>query len=173
MTVKQLTEVVNGRLKPSTAVLDADILEVSKEQGNALQVKEDGLYYSEASLKIEIGNTYATKVSVESTPKVIAYGSNGVLPNVKIFTTVVQADSNGAWTVDYSHVGFTNTPVVTVSGRAVGTALGDRRFASLGVNQPTKTSCSGILLSSSSTGSLAAMTMVTGGGKVSVVAIGV
>ena len=48
MTVKQLTEVVNGRLKPSTAVLDADILEVSKEQGNALQVKEDGLYYKES-----------------------------------------------------------------------------------------------------------------------------
>ena len=48
MTIKQLTEVVSGRLKPSTAVLDADILEVSKEQGNALQVKEDGLYYKES-----------------------------------------------------------------------------------------------------------------------------
>ena len=48
MTVKQLTEIVNGRLKPSTAALDADIIEVSKEQGNALQVKEDGLYYKES-----------------------------------------------------------------------------------------------------------------------------
>lgn len=48
MTVKQLTEIVNGRLKPSTAALDADIIEVSKEQGNALEVKEDGLYYKES-----------------------------------------------------------------------------------------------------------------------------
>lgn len=48
MTVKQLTEIENGRLKPSTAALDADIIEVSKEQGNALEVKEDGLYYKES-----------------------------------------------------------------------------------------------------------------------------
>lgn len=172
MTVKKLTTIEDGRLVPTDLSMDADLIEISKVEGNKLEAKEDGLYYSEASLKIEIGNTYATKVSVESTPKVIAYGSNGVLPNVKIFTTVVQAGSNGAWTVDYSHVGFTNTPVVTVSGRAVGTALGDRRFASLGVNQPTKTSCSGILLSSSLAGATA-KTMVTGEGQVSVVAIGV
>ena len=48
MTVKRLTEIVNGRLKPSTSALDADIIEVSKEQGNALEVKEDGLYYKES-----------------------------------------------------------------------------------------------------------------------------
>lgn len=48
MTVKQLTEIVNGRLSPSSSPLDADVLEVSKEQGNALQVKEDGLYYKES-----------------------------------------------------------------------------------------------------------------------------
>ena len=172
MTVKKLTTIEDGRLVPTDLSMDADLIEISKVEGNKLEAKEDGLYYSEASLKIEIGNTYATKVSVESTPKVIAYNSNGVLPNVKIFTTVVQAGSNGAWTVDYSHVGFTNTPVVTVSGRAVGTALGDRRFASLGVNQPTKTSCSGILLSSSLAGANT-KTMVTGEGQVSVVAIGV
>lgn len=172
MTVKKLTTIEGGRLVPTDLSMDADLIEISKVEGNKLEAKEDGLYYSEASLKIEIGNTYATKVSVESTPKVIAYGSNGVLPNVKIFTTVVQAGSNGAWTVNYSHVGFTNTPVVTVSGRAVGTALGDRRFASLGVNQPTKTSCSGILLSSSLAGA-STKTMVTGEGQVSVVAIGV
>ena len=172
MTVKKLRKIENGRLVPTDLSMDADLIEISKVEGNKLEAKEDGLYYSEASLKIEIGNTYATKVSVESTPKVIAYGSNGVLPNVKIFTTVVQAGSNGAWTVNYSHVGFTNTPVVTVSGRAVGTALGDRRFASLGVDQPTKTSCSGILLSSSLAGA-STKTMVTGEGQVSVVAIGV
>ena len=172
MTVKKLTTIEDGRLVPTDLSMDADLIEISKVEGNKLEAKEDGLYYSEASLKIEIGNTYATKVSVESTPKVIAYGSNGVLPNVKIFTTVVQAGSNGAWTVNYSHVGFTNTPVVTVSGRAVGTALGDRRFASLGVDQPTKTSCSGILLSSSLAGG-STKTMVTGEGQVSVVAIGV
>ena len=172
MTVKKLTTIEGGRLVPTDLSMDADLIEISKVEGNKLEAKEDGLYYSEASLKIEIGNTYATKVSVESTPKVIAYGSNGVLPNVKIFTTVVQAGSNGAWTVNYSHVGFTNTPVVTVSGRAVGTALGDRRFASLGVDQPTKTSCSGILLSSSLAGA-STKTMVTGEGQVSVVAIGV
>lgn len=173
MTVKMLTQIVGGRLQPASSALDADLVEVSTVSGNKIEVKEDGLYYSESSLKMEMSNTYATKTSVESTPKVTAYNSSGVLPNVKIFSTVVQANSDGVWTVNYAHVGFTSIPVVTVSGKAVGTAVGDRRFASIAENQPTMTGCSGILLSSSSAGLLAAMTMVTGAGAVSVVAIGV
>ena len=173
MTVKMLTQIVGGRLLPATSALDADLVEISKEIGNKILVKEDGLFYSEDSLKDEIATTYATKTSVSSVPRVTTYGATGVQTNVKIFSTVVQANSDGIWTVDYTHVGFTSIPVVTVSGTAVGTAVGDRRFASLANGQPTKTSCSGILLSSSSAGLLAAMTMVTGSGPVSVVAIGV
>lgn len=43
MTIKQLTEIVDGSLKPSTQKLDADLLEVSAVAGNALKVLEDGL----------------------------------------------------------------------------------------------------------------------------------
>lgn len=256
MTVKQLTEIVNGRLRPSTAALDADILEVSKEQGNALQVKEDGLFYREKgvsdglaikdgaigidehgislnklqktsstaqvnpvsaetlqSLEEHLSNLYglvqqlkgeATDLSdyyrkgetntaissaitnydvnnamlkfrlkTEILPETPLYGDTGVLAkSPKIFTTVAVANADGDWSVDYSHVGFTQVPMVTATGQTVGTAVSDRRFASLGVDQPTKTGCSGQLASATSAGLLAAMTLVAGAGNVNIIAIG-
>lgn len=279
MTVKQLTEIVNGRLKPSTAALDADILEVSEEQGNALQVKEDGLFYKEKgvsdglaikdgtigideygislnklqktssteqvnpvaaetlqSLEEHLSNLYGLvkqlkgettassndilqsiqglntsftglqerlttdyylkgetstaintaitnydinnamqkfRLKTEVLPETLLYGSRGVLvKSPKIFTAVVVANSNGDWSVDYSHVGFTQVPIVTATGQSVGTASADRRFASLGPNQPTKTGCSGKLATASSAGLLAAMLLLSGSGNVSITAIG-
>lgn len=44
MTVKTLTQVVNGRLEPTASQLDADLIEVSKISGNQIQIKEDGLF---------------------------------------------------------------------------------------------------------------------------------
>ena len=54
MTVKKLTIIEDGRLVPTDLSMDADLIEISKVEGNKLEAKEDGLYYSEASLKIEI-----------------------------------------------------------------------------------------------------------------------
>lgn len=153
MTVKQLTKVENGRLVPTTEAVDADIVEVSREQGNSLVIREDGLYCPSALL--------AT-----------VYNSTGVVTNPKIFITTVVADSDGVWSVDYSHVGFTTIPVVTCSGVAIGTALADKRFASLQKDQPTLTTCAGYLHSSSSAGLLAAMTMVAAAGTVQITAVG-
>ena len=43
MTIKQLTEIVDGLLTPSEQKLDADLLEISQTEGNALELLEDGL----------------------------------------------------------------------------------------------------------------------------------
>lgn len=91
---------------------------------------------------------------------------------LKIFSTTVMANSDGVWSVDYSHVGFTTKPVVTATGQATGTDLANRRFASLSPGEPSLTGCVGLLLSSSSVGLLAAMTMVAAEGEVNVIAMG-
>lgn len=100
------------------------------------------------------------------------YKGTTLLPSPKTYTTTVTADADGNWSVDYSHVGFTTIPVVICTGVAVGTALADKRFASLVKDQPTLKGAVGYLHSSSSAGLLAAMTMVAGAGVVHVVAIG-
>lgn len=51
MTVKKLTTIENGRLVPTDLPVDADLLEVSKLEGNKIQVKEDGLYFKERLVK--------------------------------------------------------------------------------------------------------------------------
>ena len=304
MTVKQLTEIVNGRLKPSTAVLDADILEVSKEQGNALQVKEDGLYYKErivvdglesdgetiyikdyginpkkiskisstyssaevtpetlqsledhlanlyglvqrlkgnvvenydnvnnnlqslntsyvelqesllrdyytkqsidVSLDNKVNKTtldqYSTTLSTNATidskisaydnniasnkyrlksdpiPVTTLYKSSGIYTtSPKIFTGIATANSSGEWSIDYTSAGFTEIPAVFATGVSVGTASGDRRFATINFGQPTLKSCSGKLASAASAASaglLSATLLVNAEGKVQVIAIG-
>ena len=48
MTVKKLTTIEGGRLVPTDLSMDADLIEISKVEGNKLEVKEDGLYYKES-----------------------------------------------------------------------------------------------------------------------------
>ena len=220
MTIKKLTKIENGRLVPTDLSTDADLIEVSKEVGNELEVKEDGLFYKQPdtiyedgltekesnrvgiedygidldklkklsssvsaqeidpqvllSLEEHLSNLYTKIQLLKENPKTTTlYSTTGVAStSPKIFIGVAVANSNGDWSIDYSSVGFTQVPVVTISGQTVGTNTGDRRFASLGINQPTLTSCSGKLLSSSSAGLLAATTMITAGGNVNVIAIG-
>lgn len=64
MTIKQLTEIVNGSLTPSNQKLDADSIEVSSTAGNALQVSEDGILVdvSQLATKTEL----ALKVDKEA-----------------------------------------------------------------------------------------------------------
>ena len=303
MTVKKLTIIEDGRLVPTDLSMDADLIEISKVEGNKLEIKEDGLYYKERividglesdgetigikdygidpkkisrisstasstevtpdtlqSLEEHLANLYgyvqrlkgevtensgstlyslqalsdgyeslqerlvreyynkdsvndslslkADKIDLEAYSTIIetnntidskittydqnvainkfrlksepisttaVYDASGILStSPKIFIGNTTANSGGDWSIDFSHVGFTEIPMVVAMGKNVGTASADRRFASLNQNQPTKTGCSGKLLSSasSSAGLLATMTMVHGAGPVNIVAIG-
>lgn len=61
MTIKQLTEIVNGSLTPSNQKLDADLIEISSTAGNALQVSEDGILVdvSQLATKAELADAIA------------------------------------------------------------------------------------------------------------------
>lgn len=61
MTIKQLTEIVNGSLTPSNQKLDADLIEISSTAGNALQVSEDGILVdvSQLATKTELADAIA------------------------------------------------------------------------------------------------------------------
>lgn len=298
MTVKKLTTIENGRLVPTDLPVDADLLEVSKLEGNKIQVKEDGLYFKERlvkdgleytgeylgiedysidlkkiaktssaasslevtpetvqsleehlanlygfvqRLKAEVtGNVnnslqtlntnyenlqskllsdYYTKVSIDTSlsnkvnkttldqysttlstnttidskisaydnniasnkyrlksdpiPVTTLYKSSGIYTtSPKIFTGIATANSSGEWSIDYTSAGFTEIPAVFATGVSVGTASGDRRFATIDFGQPTLNSCSGKLASAASAGLLAAMLLVSAEGKVQVIAIG-
>ena len=62
MTIKQLTEIVNNSLTPSNQKLDADLIEISSTDGNALQVSEDGILVdvSQLATKTELADAIAS-----------------------------------------------------------------------------------------------------------------
>ena len=61
MTIKQLTEIVNGSLTPSNQKLDADLIEISSTASNAIQVSEDGILVdvSQLATKTELASAIA------------------------------------------------------------------------------------------------------------------
>lgn len=71
MTIKQLTEIVNGSLTPSSQKLDADLLEISAVAGNAIQVSEDGLAVdvSQLATKTELATAIAGVETGGGTPE--------------------------------------------------------------------------------------------------------
>lgn len=154
---------------------------------DSLSLKSDKVDLDDYSTATETNSTIDSKITAydqniasskfrlksEPVSTTAVYNASGVSStSPKIFVGISTANSDGDWSIDYSHVGFTEIPTVIAMGQNVGTALADKRFTSLNQNQPTKTGCSGKLLSSSSAGLLAAMTMVHGSGTVHVVAIG-
>lgn len=64
MTIQQTLKIVDGRLMPSSEVLDASLIEVSSTENNALQIKDDGLFVSSAggsgSTELPDGQEYIT-----------------------------------------------------------------------------------------------------------------
>ena len=301
MTVKKLTTIEGGRLVPTDLSVDADLIEISRVEGNKLEVKEDGLYYKErivadglesdgetiyikdyginpkkiskisstyssaevtpetlqsledhlanlyglvqrlkgnvvenydnvnnnlqslntsylelqesllrdyytkqsidVSLNNKVNKTtldqYSTTLSTNATidskisaydtniasnkyrlksdpiPVTSLYKSSGIYTtSPKIFTGIATANSSGEWSIDYTSAGFTEIPAVFATGVSVGTASGDRRFATINFGQPTLNSCSGKLASAASAGLLGGMFLVNAEGKVQVIAIG-
>lgn len=223
--IKQLVKVVDGKLRISNEQFDADLLEISKEPNNSLEVKEDGLFYKEKELgsglelinnkieltKVDAGNIllslsdhikklyefislikgidlyteiesinelmsildeHKSEINLLKNNVITTRNSTGLLSGVKIFIGKAKANSDGIWSVDYSSTGFTEVPLVFGTGITTGGDLADRRFVSLNSNH-TITNCSGVLLSSSSVGLLAAMTMVVAAGDLNILAIGV
>ena len=61
MTIKQLTEIVNGSLTPSNQKLDAELIEISSTASNAIQVSEDGILVdvSQLATKTELASAIA------------------------------------------------------------------------------------------------------------------
>ncbi len=74
MTVKKLTTIEGGRLVPTDLSMDADLIEISKVEGNKLEVKEDGLYYKE-SIVVD-GDSALNVVSGKLTVVVSPIGDN-------------------------------------------------------------------------------------------------
>lgn len=113
---------------------------------------------------------FAKKADIKE-QAILYKGENKVGP-CKIFTAQVQANSDGLWSVDYTHMGFTVPPIVTCSGVATGTAAADKRIASINKDGASTTGVGGHLHSTSSAGLLAAMTMISSPGPVNVIAVG-
>lgn len=83
MTIKQLTEIVNGSLTPSNQKLDADLIEISSTAGNALQVSEDGILVdvSQLATKTELADAIANVGTGDSSPEPEWTLTNATLAN--------------------------------------------------------------------------------------------
>lgn len=83
MTIKQLTEIVNGSLTPSNQKLDADLIEISSTSGNALQVSEDGILVdvSQLATKTELADAIANVGTGGSSPEPEWTLTNATLSN--------------------------------------------------------------------------------------------
>lgn len=96
----------------------------------------------------------------------IIYDANGVIEQVKEFIGTAVAGSDGAWTIDYSHVGFTKIIGAVATAVSTGPDSADRKIVTFNVNNPTLTSCQGRVMSATSAGLLAAMTLLNSSGRV-------
>lgn len=108
-------------------------------------------------------NTFTTNTTL--------YNGSQEIMEAKIFTTIVNA-TDGVWSVDYSHVGFSEIFSVNATGQATGNTLASRNIACIGDTTATLTGASGNLMSATSSGLLAAMTLVNGTGRVHVTVFG-
>ena len=102
MTIKQLTEIVNGSLTPSNQKLDADLLEISESSGNALQITEDGLKVdvSQLATKTELADAIANVGTGGSSPEPEWTLTNATLVNgVLTYTGGTFEDEGGTGTI--------------------------------------------------------------------------
>ena len=83
MTIKQLTEIVNGSLTPSNQKLDADLIEISSIAGNAVQLQEDGILVdvSQLATKTELADAIANVGTGGSSPEPEWTLTNATLSN--------------------------------------------------------------------------------------------
>lgn len=102
MTIKQLTEIVNGSLTPSNQKLDADLIEISSTAGNALQVSEDGILVdvSQLATKTELADAIAGIETGGGTPQADWTLTNATLANgVLTYTGGTFEDEGGTGTI--------------------------------------------------------------------------
>lgn len=125
----------------------------------AAQVKQ--LYESNPDTNVftDAEKSKLERVSVEY------YTPEGLVSSPKEFNAVVVAN-DGAWTCNYAIANFTKIHCIQVTAIASGTAAGDRRIACIGPTPPSLTQCSGALMSATSAGLLAAMTLISASGQV-------
>lgn len=113
---------------------------------------------------------YALKTDLRDATQITINGE--VISGLKKFVFEVDA-VDGTWFVDYADKGFTRFVNVDFYSIANGTGTADRTIPTLKQGQPTLTSCEGYLMSATSAGLLAAMTLVNASGKVRVTVEGV
>ena len=92
--------------------------------------------------------------------------------NVKEFITTVDA-SSGTWSVDYTHVGFTQILNIQATGLRTGSIDNTAAIASVDNRTITLTGCSGEVFSKTTVGLLAVTQLTNSNGKVSVRVIGI
>lgn len=128
-----------------------------------------------ADAKLYTKHSNGSVVQLTSPSNTTHYDSAGIVQNVKQFHTVVSVTgAGGVFTVNYEHVGFTRILNVQVTAEASGTALADRRLADIKLNGVTTSQLTGDIMSASSAGLLAAMTLVeAGAGKLHITVTGV
>lgn len=92
------------------------------------------------------------------------YTPEGLVRSPKEFNAVVEA-SGGAWTCNYAIANFTKIHCIQVTAISTGGGA-DRKIASIGPTPPSLTGCSGVMMSATSAGLLAAMTLLNASGEV-------
>ena len=155
--------------------IEGKLQETTVDSGTSLSISDhiNNIYSILSKIKKDssFSNDTYDIVRREDLNKTASVYRDGVLiEQPKIILQEVSTNDDGIWTVDYSYLNLTENPIILATGITAGDKVADRRFAS--VNTISPTSCSGILLSSSSAGLLAAMTMVTGKGSLMVAVIG-
>lgn len=128
-----------------------------------------------ADAKLYTKHSNGSIVQLTSPSNTTYYDSKGIVQNVKQFHAVISVTSaGGSFTCNYSHVGFTRILNVQVTAEASGSALADRKLADIKLDGVTTTQLDGHLMSASSAGLLAAMTLVgADAGKLHITVTGV
>ena len=81
MTVKKLTAIENGRLVPTDLSMDADLIEINKVEGNALEVKE-ALEFLNGNMRFFKSKRYAIALDGADIPSLARFTDdcNNILP---------------------------------------------------------------------------------------------
>lgn len=180
----------------SALSLKADINEVTNSLNlkadkttvaSSLATKADKIFVDEQlNLKANISDMNALKDAERiisdnkyfhytENPTAAVYNSDGLLSlQPKIWVGTVSTSTAGVWSADFSSAGFTEPPIVVVTGvcRNDGTAAGDASYASVLASATTTVGCRGRLSSASTAGLLAAMVSVAAEGNILLMAIG-
>ena len=117
-------------------------------------------------LKTFLGTTTtaAARTALEIPVGPTVYNASGVVTAAKVFIGTATTASNGTWSINYSHVGFTEILGAVATSEALSTGVGERTLTTLSPGNPTMTSCAGVVVTSTGAGLLAAVALTNANG---------